>query len=108
MLKHSHLLMDIWYTVDILDERGIKMASDKLYECAFEYKKTKLWKKLWDTEIFAVKFSDGEIGYVSVMEKVEHIRGLQFMLEMMDFKALGKLRRGKQSLLLFLKNGKGC
>lgn len=45
------------------------MASDKLYKLAFEYKKTKLWKKLWDNEIFAVKFSDGEIGYVSIMGK---------------------------------------
>lgn len=45
------------------------MASDKLYELAFVYKKTKLWKKLWDNEMFAIKFSDGEIGYVSIMGK---------------------------------------
>jgi hypothetical protein len=43
------------------------MVSDKLYEIAFKYKKTKLWKKLWDTEVFAVKMSDGEIAFLSVM-----------------------------------------
>lgn len=100
--------MDIWYTVDILDERGIKMASDKLYECAFEYKKTKLWKKLWDTEIFAVKFSDGEIGYVSVMGKGGTYTGIAVYVGDDGFQSFRKLRRGKQSLLLFLKNGKGC
>jgi hypothetical protein len=43
------------------------MVSDKLYEIAFQYKKTKLWKKLWDTEVFAVKMSDGKIAFLSVM-----------------------------------------
>ncbi len=43
------------------------MISDKLYQLAFEYKKTKLWKTLWDTDIFAVALSDGQIGYISVM-----------------------------------------
>lgn len=43
------------------------MISDKLYRLAFEYKKTKLWKSLWETELFAVKLSDDRIGYISVM-----------------------------------------
>ncbi len=43
------------------------MISDKLYELAFAYKKTKLWKILWESELFAVKFSDGRIGYISIM-----------------------------------------
>ncbi len=43
------------------------MISDKLYELAFEYKKTKLWEILWDTELFAVKLSGGRIGYISIM-----------------------------------------
>ena len=42
------------------------MIKDKLYELAFEYKKTKLWKKITDTHIFAVKLSDGNTGYISV------------------------------------------
>ncbi len=43
------------------------MFSDKLFELAFIYKKTKLWKMLWDSEIFAVSLPNGEIGYCSVM-----------------------------------------
>lgn len=43
------------------------MISDELYRLAFEYKKKKLWEKVWDSELFAVKLSDGRIGYVSVM-----------------------------------------
>lgn len=46
------------------------MISEKLFELAFAYKKTKLWKSVWDTEIFAVKLPDGEIGYCSVMGAV--------------------------------------
>lgn len=43
------------------------MVSDRLYELAFEYKKTKLWKKLSDVEVFAVKLSEDRIGYISIM-----------------------------------------
>lgn len=43
------------------------MIPDRLFELALKYKKTKLWKKLWDTQMFGVRFSDGEIGYCCVM-----------------------------------------
>ena len=43
------------------------MISDKLYQLAFEYKKTKLWKKLWDTDLFAIQPPDGPICYICVM-----------------------------------------
>lgn len=43
------------------------MDQDKLFELAFAYRKTKLWKKLFDTEMFAVSLPDGRIGYCSVM-----------------------------------------
>lgn len=43
------------------------MISDQLYALAFEYKKTKLWRMLWDVQVFAVKLSDGRIGYISIM-----------------------------------------
>lgn len=50
------------------------MISDKLYELAYRYKKTKLWKNLWETELFAVKLSGGRIGYISIMGSAgEHI-----------------------------------
>lgn len=43
------------------------MDLDNLYELAFAYRKTKLWKSLFDSELFAVALPDGEIGYCSVM-----------------------------------------
>ena len=43
------------------------MATEKMYEAAFRYKKTKLWKTVFDSELFAVRFSDGETGYCCVM-----------------------------------------
>ncbi len=43
------------------------MISEKLLELAFLYKKTKLWKCLYDTELFAVRLPGGEIGYCSIM-----------------------------------------
>jgi hypothetical protein len=45
-----------------------------MYELAFQYKQTKLWKRLFDSDLFAVKLSDGEIGYCCVMGFLgEHI-----------------------------------
>lgn len=50
------------------------MDKNQLYDLAFAYKKTKLWKKLWDNQLFAVRLSNGEIGYCSVMGRNgEHI-----------------------------------
>lgn len=40
---------------------------DELMEAAFRFRSEKLWKKLYDTDIFAVKLSNGEIGYCCVM-----------------------------------------
>lgn len=40
---------------------------EELYTQAFAYKKTKLWNKLWDGQLFAVKHWDGVISYCSVM-----------------------------------------
>lgn len=50
------------------------MATERMYELAFQFKRTKLWKQLFDDEIFAVRLSDGEIGYCCVMGQLgEHI-----------------------------------
>ena len=43
------------------------MATDRMYELALRFKGTKLWQMLYDDEVFAVKLSDGEIGYCSVL-----------------------------------------
>lgn len=42
------------------------MASENLYELAYRFYDTKLWKKVGGTELFAVTLADGEIGYCSV------------------------------------------
>jgi hypothetical protein len=50
------------------------MPEDKLYDIALQYKNTKLWKQLGDTELFALELSNGETGYCSVMGELgEHI-----------------------------------
>ncbi len=47
---------------------------DLLYDTAFKFKSTKLWKKLSDTQIFGVQLSNKEIGYCSIMGALgEHI-----------------------------------
>ena len=43
------------------------MASDIMYQLAFRFRERKMWKTLSDTDLFAVRFSDGEIGYCCVM-----------------------------------------
>ena len=40
---------------------------EALFEAAFAYKKTKLWNKLSSEELFALRFADGEIGYICIM-----------------------------------------
>lgn len=43
------------------------MATDRMYELAFRFKKAKLWKKLNEDELFAVTLDGGLTGYCSVM-----------------------------------------
>ena len=43
------------------------MIPEHLYDLAFQYRGTKLWKKLYDSDIFAVRLPDGKIGYCTVM-----------------------------------------
>ena len=40
---------------------------DRLFELAFEYRKTKLWKKVTEANLFAIRLSDGRIGYCCVI-----------------------------------------
>lgn len=43
------------------------MTRNDLYDMAFRYKKAGIWKKLWDSEVFAIKLKNGEFGYISIM-----------------------------------------
>ena len=40
---------------------------DKCYKLAFEYKNKKLWKKMDDNHVFAIKLDDGQTGLISIM-----------------------------------------
>ena len=52
------------------------ITRDQLYDVAFKYKKTGIWKKLWDNEIFAVRLNNGETGYISTMGKDSGLNAL--------------------------------
>lgn len=50
------------------------MIPDSLYDIAFQFKKSKLWNKLFDSQLFAIAHSDGTIGYCCVMGMMgEHL-----------------------------------
>ena len=52
----------------LICEGDSQMNRDKLYDAAFRYKKAKIWNKLWDTEVYALRLKSGEIGYISIMD----------------------------------------
>ena len=47
------------------------MIPDSLYDAAFVYKKTELWKQLYDRELFAVRFTDCIIGYCCALGNLD-------------------------------------
>ena len=42
------------------------MVSDKTFDAAYAFKETKIWKKISPDEIFGLKFSDGETGFIVI------------------------------------------
>lgn len=61
------------------------MEKNRLYQLAFEFKATKLWKKIWETQLFAVRHSDGSIGYCSVWGMLENPVLVLYTAEEMDY-----------------------
>ncbi len=52
----------------------------QLYTEAFTYKNTKLYTKLSDTDMFAIKLSDGTIAYICIMGKANTYNGIGIYL----------------------------
>ncbi len=48
----------------------MSVLRDALYNAAYRFKKSKLWNKISDTQVFAIKHPDGEYGYVSIVRMV--------------------------------------
>ena len=42
------------------------MTREDLYSLAFRYKKTKLWLRLFDTQVFAVRTEKGETIFICI------------------------------------------
>lgn len=64
MLLFVQLITVIIYK--LYNSKGGSMKKSDFFKLAFLYRKTKVWNFLWDTEIFAIKLDDGQIGYVSI------------------------------------------
>lgn len=64
---------------------------DELLEASFQYRSDKLWKKLCDSDIFAVKLSDGQTGYCSVMGKLGECIALALYIGDEGFRSLNTI-----------------
>lgn len=47
------------------------MISDRLYELAFKYRKTRLWEQMLDNQLFAIPLSGYRTGYVSISGRLQ-------------------------------------
>ena len=77
------------------------VPDDSLFEAAFKYKKTKLWKSLFSEEVFAVRFSDGLIGYISIMGNVGTHNAVGIYVGNEGYESLCKLIYSNTSLSEF-------
>lgn len=70
------------------------MNREILYDAAFRYKKTGLWKKIWDSEIFAIKLRSGEPGYISVMGQLGEYNALALYIGDEGYKSYRVMANG--------------
>ena len=71
------------------------MASDALFDLSFRFRKSKLWERLKDDEVFAVPLPEGETGYCAVMGSISGSPSLQLYVGAAGY---CDLRRGYESL----------
>lgn len=72
------------------------MATDKMYDLAFQYKGTKLWQQLYDDELFAVQLSDRAIGYCCVMGMIGEHNALALYAGEEGYKSYCTIRNADQ------------
>ena len=75
------------------------MLSDSLYASAFAVKKAKLWKKLFDNQLFAVRHFDSTISYCCVMGKARLEYVLAFFLGDSGLASLDHINREAEQVL---------
>ena len=68
---------------------------DELFDAAFEYKELKLWKKLWDDQVFAVRCQDGTVLYACVMGRNGEYTAIAFYRGAAGLDTLRRLRNNE-------------
>ena len=71
------------------------MNREILYDAAFRYKKAGLWKKLWDSDLFAIKLKNGEIGYVSIMGRLGEYNAIALYIGNEGFNSYRVMANGR-------------
>ena len=69
----------------------MKITRYNLYDAAFRYKKAGLWKKLWDNDVFAVRLSSGETGFISILGKNGEYNALNLYIGEEGFRSYRKM-----------------
>lgn len=52
------------------------IKNNRLYELGFRFREEKPWENIWDTDIYGLRFSDGEIGYICTMGRTGTFYGI--------------------------------
>lgn len=74
------------------------MPTEKLYDIALQFKKTKLWNQLCDTEMFALKLSNGQIGYCCVMGEIGEYQALALYIGRDGLDSYRKLFQSQEAI----------
>ncbi len=69
------------------------MTKEDLYGIAFQYKKTSIWKKIDENEIFSIKMKDGRIGYIRIDGKRDNICSINIFVGDEGLKSLQALQK---------------
>lgn len=70
------------------------MASEKMYDLAFQFRASKLWQTIQENEIFALRLSGGEIGYCCVMGATGQTVGLSLYIGESGYQSLRRMLNG--------------